>query len=289
MTNIEYLQRIKRLTISALVADDILMGIFVLKGGNALDLAYDISNRGSIDIDFSMEKDFTTEERSRLQSKITYLLEKEFSKENLIVFDIKITDQPGKIDDEIKSFWGGYYLEFKVIDKEKFDSFNGQMDFIRRNAIPIQSDNSTKFTVDISKYEYVGKKRPKDIEGAIVYVYSPEMLALEKLRALCQQVPEYKKIILSMTPKSRARDFYDIYNLTESFSIDFKKQENIELCKYIFDAKRVPLEYINRIEDQRELHRLSWESVRNTVSNKEELKEYDFYFDFVIAQSKHLS
>lgn len=45
MTSLETLQRIKMLTISALVADDILMGILVLKGGNALDLAYDIRNK----------------------------------------------------------------------------------------------------------------------------------------------------------------------------------------------------------------------------------------------------
>lgn len=35
--------------------DDLLMQGLVLKGGNALQLAYDITNRGSIDIDFSME------------------------------------------------------------------------------------------------------------------------------------------------------------------------------------------------------------------------------------------
>ena len=55
MVNSELLKKIKRLTISALVSDDILMGILVLKGGNALDLAYDLSNRGSIDIDFQYE------------------------------------------------------------------------------------------------------------------------------------------------------------------------------------------------------------------------------------------
>ncbi len=44
------------------------MGILVLKGGNALDLVYDISNRGSIDIDFSMESDFTEKEKKSFKS-----------------------------------------------------------------------------------------------------------------------------------------------------------------------------------------------------------------------------
>ena len=35
--NDEFLEKVKRLTIAALVADDILMGILFLKGGNALN------------------------------------------------------------------------------------------------------------------------------------------------------------------------------------------------------------------------------------------------------------
>ena len=289
MANSETLRKIKRLTISALVADDILMGILVLKGGNALDLAYDITNRGSIDIDFSMEKDFSEKEKKRLIRKFEYLLNKEFSKENLVVFDIHFTDRPQNMNDAVKSFWGGYLLEFKIIQSDKFDTLNGDLEAIRRNALPIYADNSTKFTVDISKYEYVADKRAKDIEGAIVYVYSPEMLALEKLRALCQQNPNYKEFVFSITSKSRARDFYDIYNLTESFSINFKASENIELCTHIFEAKRVPLHYISLINEQRELHRQSWESVVSTVNQKERLKDFDFYFEYVVNLFSHLA
>ncbi|MES2397365.1 MAG: nucleotidyl transferase AbiEii/AbiGii toxin family protein [Bacteroidota bacterium] len=289
MTDLETLRKIKKLTISALVADDILMGILVLKGGNALDLAYDITNRGSIDIDFSIEKDFSEKEKQGLLNQISYLLSKEFSKEDLVVFDIHFSDRPHTINDAVKSFWGGYLLEFKVISKSKHDSFNGDLDSIRRNALPIHSDSSPKFTVDISKYEYIANKRAKDIEGSVVYVYSPEMLALEKLRALCQQIPNYKEIVFSMTSKSRARDFYDIYNIAESFSADFKSEENVELCKHIFEAKRVPLNYINLLKDQREFHRQGWESVINTVNPKEKLKNFDFYFDYVITLFDHLS
>ena len=288
MANIETFRKIKQLTISALVSDNVLMGTLVLKGGNALDLAYDITNRGSIDIDFSMEKDFSELEKQRLRNQIGNLLEKEFSKESLVAFDIHFTERPQQIDDSMKSFWGGYLLEFKVIEKNKFDSFLGDLQTIRRNALPLHADNSTKFTVDISKYEYVAEKMAKDIEGAVVYVYSPEMLALEKLRALCQQVPDYKEIISTMTPRSRARDFYDIFNLTESFSIDYKTPENIELCKHIFEAKRVPVNFIYLVSDQREFHRQSWESVINTVNQKEDLKDFDFYFDFVMNRFAHL-
>ena len=45
--DIKQLESIKRIAVAALVSDDILMGIIVLKGGNALNIAYEISNRGS--------------------------------------------------------------------------------------------------------------------------------------------------------------------------------------------------------------------------------------------------
>jgi predicted nucleotidyltransferase component of viral defense system len=289
MANLQILEKIKRLTIAALVADDTLMGILVLKGGNALNLAYEISTRGSIDIDFSMETDFSETEKKRLLNQIDHLLNSEFSKENLFVFDIKFSDRPNKINPSVKSFWGGYLLEFKVIEKNKYYDLNGKLDDIQRNAIPIHSDHSTKFTVDISKYEYVLEKRAKDIEGSVVYVYSPEMLALEKVRALCQQIPQYKEIVFSMTPRSRSRDFYDIYNLTSSFSIDFESTENIQLCKNIFLAKHVPLNFIELILEQKDFHKQSWDSVINTVVNGEELKPFDFYFDFVLDRIMHLS
>jgi predicted nucleotidyltransferase component of viral defense system len=288
MINSELLQKIKLHTVSALMADDILMGILVLKGGNALDLAYEITNRGSIDIDFSMEKDFSEQEKKRLLNQISFLLNNEFKRDSLVAIDIRFSDRPQQINEAVKDFWGGYILEFKLIPQDKYDELVGNDESLRRNALQIHSDNSTKFTVDISKYEYVSDKRAKDIDGSVVYVYSPEMLALEKLRALCQQNPAYKEIVYSMTQKSRARDFYDIYNLSTSFAIDFTSEDNVQVCKYIFEAKRVPLEYISLLPEQRDFHAQSWDSVVNTVSQKENLKNFDFYFDHVIALFQHL-
>jgi predicted nucleotidyltransferase component of viral defense system len=283
MSSTDWLQKVKRHTIAALVSDDLLVGILVLKGGNALDLAYEISNRGSIDIDFSIERDFTNEEKGRLLSQISHLLNTEFAKIKLVAFDIKFSERPQKINDAVAYFWGGYLLEFKVIEEEKFKVHGNDEEVLRRNAIPLHQDKSTKFTVDISKYEYIGSKRPKDIEGAVVYVYSPEMLAIEKLRALCQQVSDYRSIVHSFTPKPRARDFYDIYNLISTFNIDLSHSENIELIKNIFSAKRVPLEYLSLLSDYKEFHRQNWESVLITVMEREGLKEYDYYFDFVLS------
>ena len=76
----DLLEKIKRLTIVALLSDEILMALLVLKGGNAIDIAYDLSSRGSVDIDFSMEKDFSDEERVRVKNQSSAILNAEFNK-----------------------------------------------------------------------------------------------------------------------------------------------------------------------------------------------------------------
>jgi len=282
------IDRIKRLTISALVSDNSLMGTLVLKGGNALDLAYNITIRGSMDIDFSLATDFTELEKNRIRDDLEHLLNSEFIKEELVVFDVKLSEKPKVIEDAVKDFWGGYLVEFKIISLEDYKKYEDNFEDIRRNAIALHANNSTRFTIDISKYEYVAKKVAKDLEGATVYVYTPEMLAIEKLRALCQQNPKYKDIVLRMTPKSRARDFFDIYNINESFTIDFKSEENVKLCQDIFEAKRVPMEYIKELDAQRNLHKESWERVLNTIDPAIVPEDFDFYFDYVLKLFSHL-
>lgn len=283
-----FLEKIKRLTIIALLDDPVLMGLLVLKGGNALNLAYELSNRGSIDIDFSMESDFSPKEKVRVRNQLEYLLNKEFNREELVAFDIRFFEKPKIVEEAVKDFWGGYQIEFKLLSKREYDQFKDTHNLGKR-AIPVGKNKSTKFTVDISKYEYVQDRRKKDLDGTVIYVYSPEMLVIEKLRAICQQVADYKNIVLRSTPKSRARDFYDIHNLMTSFPINLSSPENLKLTQNIFEAKKVPLTFLSQLAQGRELHRESWESVKATVSPNEILHDFDYYFDFVLSQSASLT
>jgi predicted nucleotidyltransferase component of viral defense system len=278
----QLLNRIKRLTIAALLADDLLMGVLVLKGGNALGLAYDMTSRGSLDIDFSMEKDFSEKEKSRIKNQASYLLNDEFNKEGLHVIDVEFVDKPGKIHESVKDFWGGYKLSFKIVTDENFKKYRGDQQAMRVRSVSLTSGDDKAYTVDISKYEYIGKVRSQEIDGTVIQVYTPVMLALEKLRAICQQDKEYRQIIISMTQRARARDFYDIYNLYTTFKLDFASEENVEMVKNIFDAKRVPLHFVCRIPLEYDLHFNDWESVVQTIGRGEEVKDFRFYFDFVI-------
>lgn len=56
---------IRRVTITALFSDEVLFEHLVLKGGNALSLVYGLTDRTSLDLDFSMDADFPDIEDAR--------------------------------------------------------------------------------------------------------------------------------------------------------------------------------------------------------------------------------
>ena len=74
-------ERIKRLIIIALVSDDYLMETLVLKGGNALSVAYELSSRASFDLDFSIGNDFRNVPDVR--SRMMKVLEEKFRLEGV--------------------------------------------------------------------------------------------------------------------------------------------------------------------------------------------------------------
>jgi len=270
------LDKIKKLTLRALMSDETLMHSLVLKGGNALHLVYEITNRGSIDIDFSVKSEFTEDELTKMPVLLKYILNKTFRDAGLHVFDVNFIEKPksGSIPE-----WKGYLLEFKIISEEKLEELDGNIDSIRRNAIKL-NDQSPKYIVEISAYEYTQGATTKEIDGVILRVYTLEMILLEKIRALCQTMPEYTEIVTSARPKYRARDLYDIWTIYENGPLNLEE----DMLKEIFKAKQVPLHFINNFESLREHNRSNWETVKSSIieSDRESLKDYDFYFDQVL-------
>ena len=285
--DVSQLEKIRKLTVISLFSDDTLMDIFVLKGGSALNLIYDINSRASIDIDVSMESDFDGENMEHIKNKLEDALKKTFAEEGLCVFDVSLSHKPSTIPPEKKRFWGGYVLEFKVIESEKFKNMKNDLDNMRRNAIVVGKNNAKTFRVEISKYEYCKSKEEVDLEGYTIYVYTPIAIVYEKLRAICQQMDEYVKIVQT-NRRPRARDFYDIYTILENHQppIDIADKNNLHILKGIFDAKKVPLELISKIEQTREYHRDNFSSVKDTVTH--DLKDFDFYFEYVVEKIKAL-
>lgn len=270
------LREIRRLVIVALFSDDELMEKFVLKGGNALDLIHKIGTRSSVDIDLSMPDDFADLEDAK--ARIFRGLRDRFDSAGYVVFDEKFEKRPSVMREGQSPRWGGYQVEFKIADRQTSEKYRDDLEKLRRNAALVGPDQKRTFRIDISKYEFCDPKEEAELEYYTIYVYTLPMLAIEKLRAICQQMPEYEH---RRNPKPRARDFYDIYSVVTAGKIDLLLPENIELLRNIFAAKEVPLSLIGRIETTRRYHSVDWPAVEQTVSG--ELESFDSYFNFVLG------
>ncbi len=258
--------------INALCSDDELQENLVLKGGNALSLVYGVGTRTSLDLDFSLEESFDDLEAT--QERIEKVLNSHFALSGLRVLGCKLAQKPKVLE---SPDWLGYQLTLKLIEQSKFE----QLDEARRGiqALVTGPGQQRTFTIDLSCFEYTQAKIQYDLEDYPVYVYTLEMIAIEKLRALCQQMPAYTQ---RSRKGPRPRDFYDIFEISRR--VDFVTLENKDLAREIFEAKKVPLSLLLELEQQKAFHEQQWSSVVMSVG--EGLKDYDFYFELVVQLAR---
>ncbi len=280
--DMDFINTIKTTAIKALVSDDTLMEQLILKGGNALDLIHKIAERASFDLDFSIEGSFDDTKLPELEGKIKTLLTSVFREQGFHVFDVSLKKRPNKIKPELDSFWGGYKIEFKLISIDRYEEIISDPKKVRREAISVGENSSTKLKIEISRFEYCPLVKEVKVDGYIVKVYTPVLIAIEKLRAICQQMEEYREIIPSTTASPRARDFFDIYTIVNTCNVDLLSKENKEFLKAVFDAKKVPLTYLKNLRKYRDFHSEDFVAVKDTVKPDIVLHDFDFYFDFVV-------
>ena len=280
------LDDIKKWALQALFSDDALLGELVLKGGNAMALVHRLSSRASIDLDFSMRHDFS-EKLDAVAIRIEQSLIETFHANGYAVFDFNMAEKPDSISPELASFWGGYDIKFKLIGNKVFEAHRGSLETLRRQAIMI--GQGSKFEIDISRFEYTEGKQEADVGGYRIYVYSPAMIVCEKLRAICQQMPEYGPIIKRDRPGgARARDFVDIHLLVTERNLDLLQDTEQTMLRQMFALKRVPLSFLGHMARYRDFHSADFRAVQNTVTAETQLKSFDFYFDFTLALVKRL-
>ena len=135
-----------------------------------------------------------------------------------------------------------------------YKTYETKIDELRKYALEI--GQKKKFLIDVSRFEYTYGKQEADVDGYRIYVYSPEMIVCEKLRAICQQMPAYGPVIKrNRGGTARARDFVDIYVLMTSLCLDIMLEKNQETLLGMFSVKKVPLMLLGHIEEYREFHR----------------------------------
>jgi len=275
------LDQIKRLTVAAMFSDDELMDELVLKGGNAMALIHKLTSRESVDLDFSMRHDFPHGTEA-VKVRIERALQHTFRPAGFEPFDFKMEEKPAEVSEELALFWGGYGVEFKLVANAQFSLLKDDLVKLRNAALNI--GQGRKFFIDISRFEYVEDKETTELDGYRIYVYSPLMIACEKLRALCQQMDEYGPVIRrDRRPGApRARDFVDIHVLVEGLKLDMVSAKATDITRQMFTLKHVELEWLANIERYREFHRQGFQSVIDTVSRDFDLQPFDFYADYVV-------
>jgi predicted nucleotidyltransferase component of viral defense system len=284
----KYNTEVKRLAIVAMFSDDTLLKRLVLKGGNAIDLVYQATPRASLDLDFSMPDEFGADELPRVRQLIENVLSETFHGAGYEAFDVRLTEKPEVPHPNKPMFWGGYEVEFKVISLAEARGRTKNLEDMRRRATVIGPHQRKTFRMDISKFEDCAGKSDRVFDDYTIFVYTPEMLVFEKLRAICQQMPEYAAVVPSPSRSARARDFFDIYILAERYQIDFTSEANSNLARGIFTAKQVPLHLIGRIQETRDFHEPDFPSVRETIDPGYPLQEFTFYFDYVVEKCRLL-
>lgn len=269
------LDEVRRRILIALFSDDELMDALVLKGGNALSMVHQVGSRASVDMDFSMPSPFPDLEKAA--SQIFATLKREFQATGYVLFDEKFSPKPSTRGKDVPAWWGGYLVEFKLASKAIFDEYRDDLPGLRRRSEELGPQQKRKYTIDISQGEFCEGKVRREIDDYAVYVYSLEMIAVEKLRAICQQMPQYAY----GNKSARARDFYDIHQIVTENAIDLTVPENLDLLVSIFAAKQVPLELLSEIHKHRETHVLDWPAVVASITGARE--SFDYYFEFVVA------
>lgn len=274
------LDSIKSLAVQAMFSDDELLEQLVLKGGNAMALVHQISARASVDLDFSLKQDFGNNLED-VQARILKTLSETFRANGYEVFDFKMVERPKTMTEDMRDFWGGYGVEFKLATSEVHTKHSADIEMLRKLAINL--GQGPKFLIDISRFEYVEDKQDWDFDGTLIYVYSPLMIVCEKLRAICQQMPEYGPVIKRERPGSaRPKDFVDIFVLTKALDLDLTGEQMQRVLTAMFEIKKVPLSLLGLIPNYYEFHLAGFPAVADTVSPHFKLERFDFYFNYVI-------
>lgn len=292
------LLQIRKTIITAVASDEYLVDRLVLKGGNALDIVYRLDERASLDIDFSLAGDFTSRaELEDVQTRLFSALRARFDTIDLVVFDERLSEKPRNSAGPGLTVWGGYDATFKLLTRSRYYQLGGKpgqvpeggvLDAMRRESIATGPGDTRQFRIEISKFEYCDGKVVRQVDDYDCSVYSPAMLAAEKLRAICQQLPQY---LQRRNPAPRPRDFLDIYTIEQRLGVNIAAQEHHPLLRAVFSAKQVPLELLSAIGNEAALrfHEQGWPSVLN-LTRRRPPHDFAHYFAYTVdkASTIHL-
>lgn len=265
------------ISLTAIYSNDLLKDTLFLKGGQYLRVVEKIKNRFSADMDFSTPRSIDNHEV--FFEELHSALIEEFYKRGFYLFSFKPEHQPKLKKNGAPDHWSGWAVSYKIVSNEKR---NLSLEKLDRSAIIPKGSTSPKIQIDISEYEYCGNIEKVKINGSVeILSYSRTLVILEKIRAICQQHPNYPH----KKGNARPRDYYDIERLwgkviemTESDVNDFVANLKFHLAP-VFLAKEVDLSLLDEIFDSDfiEVQKTGWSSIKETVDGR--IQPFDYYLE----------
>lgn len=267
-------------TVIALFSSPILENTLVLKGGAALHFAENLTSRLSTDIDFSAIREIN--DPKIYFAHIESALQKHFEELGYDVIDAHHDQRPKKKKGEQPHFWGGWYFEFKLT---RLASRDKPASLRSKQALVPVGVASPKIVIDISEHEYCGFTQKVRLDDSTIRAYSTTLLILEKLRAICQQHPDYR---LVGQKRNRGRDFYDIYQLSAKHRKEPNFQENLnQHVESVFGAKEVSLDLLMKFDDEDFIDGFR-QSFDLQLTASATAEKFDFYLENVRLLVKEL-
>lgn len=281
-------EQIRNIVITSIFSNDVLLSKLTLKGGHALELQ-GVNVRASQDIDLAISHNikFTKEENEPLfrDSLTAGFAEVGYQVVNF-TFNVRPRHKNKIIEDyEHQSnlqdvVWGGYHIKFGIMPQKRYIALeNDHVENIGAHADTTWG-NKKNIEIDLSKDEYTEPREEKDLEGYTIYLYTPIMIIYEKIRASCQQLPQYK---IGST-KERARDLFDIYELlihNDDLYEQMLNPENIYILKKMFKLKSVDFNLLLQINSyKKELFNDYQNNVLPQIRNEKDKQDFDFIFNF---------
>ena len=284
---LDTIRTIRKIALTGLFSNDLLLERFVLKGGSALELVYNLSSRASIDIDISMEDDFTADEINDIKRLVEEALGEKFIAAGYYLFDFTFGPRPMILRANAPAFWGGYNIDFKIIPLATAQTLNFDIEQLRRRSSIATPSQGKKFQIEISKHEYCKEKTYGEIDGYKISVYTLRTILFEKLRAVCQQMKAYPHM---KTASPRPRDFYDIQKIMAVEKIPSTlSPADIEIITAVFAQKEVPLVLLDSIDQYKDFHQQDLTSLLDTLAIAERaVFDFDSCYAQVVALGKNI-
>ena len=264
-------------------------GELVFKGASALELIYG-HPRSSRDLDFSYSDKIPKKKFEKCKRLFFDILQDTFSEFGYIVLRPRWEPRPPNRKIEDFPFWRGHRISFDIMPHDAYEEilarYPSQKERDKRLSDP---SNYQRCRVDISEKEYTDAAQEVNFEGYNLKVYTSVMIVCEKLRAICQQTPDYLQKF-GKIPKSRLRDFYDIYIVNQRYSIDWANKENLFILKAMFEVKEVDLSLLLKIgsEEVKKIHDHPGEFKRLEDTVKGELKDFEVYYNYVVKLAQEI-